>query len=601
MSIVSAWLERIQHVADGEQVDAGITGRPTRQLEQNLRHIKDLLELSLLGQALVARDVALISTVSVGQPVYWNAANARFEPALASVEFDTDLQTLVGTAQSQVLGVVWRKSGTTLGDVVLNGFVELDISTALGDDETVEAGRYFLSGATAGHLVRSRASLSVPVLHAMGDGHVFVWPQWRQWAEDHEHFKVDLVCRPAGDHTPPAINGRHTITDTDAALQGWLPADHASFAGKAPAGAAFGYNLAAHSALRRLWPPFPADAATLVWDKGLDHVGGTEIPAALAIVDEHGIWWMSNCYGDVPWPADFSFADGDTDDGVSVSESLMCPRPEEMRLTVYFSRVLYDARRTMVTSLRAAEDSIIRVYGCDEEPASTGDLIVDADLGLAISDTNATGHVVLKNIVDDEFTQGPVTEGLIVTGDGLAISSTAQRTLAGNVTLHQGRITLSMEADPVDRELVPVLTRLQDTKERYENGIVYIGFPASYITSVLRVYNVPPEGIATANPLEFRITLLGTAAGTLPALTAAYRRIPRGSTTQAALPSSNTALTLGAMPTLSAGNRYVEIKSNTITVDPGDTLQIILTRGSADSYAGEVGLIRLAAVPLPPT
>ena len=91
--------------------------------------------------------------------------------------------------------------------------------------------------------------------------------------------------------------------------------------------------------------------------------------------------------------------------------------PEQMRLTVYFSRTLYDAARTLVTSLRAAPGSIIRVYGCDEQPASTGDLTIDADLGLAIATDTQDGYLAIKGIANNKFQRGPVVEGLIVAGD----------------------------------------------------------------------------------------------------------------------------------------------------------------------------------------
>ena len=47
------------------------------------------------------------------------------------------------------------------------------------------------------------------------------------------------------------------ITDADDNLAGWLPADHASFNGKAPHGAQFGYNFKQHSSLANSWPPLP--------------------------------------------------------------------------------------------------------------------------------------------------------------------------------------------------------------------------------------------------------------------------------------------------------------------------------------------------------
>jgi len=599
---MTSFREQIQHVADGEPVDASATSRPTQQLEQNTRYLRDLLELSLLGQVIVAHELALDPTLLPGQVVYWNPDNARCEAAIASTVFDTTVETLVGTPQSEVLGVLWTKSGTTTGDIVLSGWLKLDITNAL-NGQPLAAGRYFLSGQTPGMLVRSRASLSVPVLQATGDGYVLISPQWRQWAEDHEHFRIPLYCNPAGDASPPAHGNPHTITSPDPSVPGWLPAHHAVFAGKAPPNAAFGYNMAAHPELNRLWPPFPADAATLIWDKGLDTTGGTEVPLGhngLAICDKNGIWWLSNCYDDVPWPPDFYFHDGHTSESISASISeIECPRALEMHLTVYFNRALYDAARTMVTSLRAAPNSIIRVYGCDNLPASTGDLIVDADLALAINETNQPGHLVLKTITDNKFQQGPVIEGIIRGSDNLQISSTNPQVISGQI-VHQGILTMGIAADPIDRELPPVLTRLQDTKERYEGGIAYIGFPQNYQSTILRVYQVPPDGIADGTKVEVRITLLGTVTGALPDLTVSYRRIPRGSLTPQALPASDTTLTLASLPSLSVGSQYVEGKTNQFAIAAGDTLQLVITRLSGDGYAGELGIIRAAAVLIAP-
>lgn len=600
---MTSFLNEIQHVEDGEPVDAGATSRPTQQLEQNLRALKDLVELSLLGQVIVAHELAIDPTLQPGQIVYWNAENARCEAALASTVFDSTLQTLVGTPMSEVLGVLWTKLGATTADIVLGGWIKLDITNAL-DGADLVAGRYFLSGQTPGMLVRSRASLSVPVLYATGDGYVFIAPQWRQWAEDHQHFRIPLYCNPAGDYSPPVVNHRHTITNPDPDIPGWLPADHAIFDGKAPPNAVFGYNIKLHPELNRLWPPFPPEAGTLIWDKGEDETGGTEVPLGhngLAILDRHGIWWLSNCYGDVPWPPNFYFDDGSTDDGFSesVSTEVECPRALEMKLTIYFNRALYDASKTMVTSLRAAPNSIIRVYGCDNLPASTGDLIVDAVLALAIDETNQSGHLVLKTIVDNKFKQGPVVEGIIRTSDDLIITSTHPQTIGDDI-VHQGIISIGIAADPIDRELPPILTRLSDTKERYESGIAYIGFPTNFKSSILRVFQVPPDGIASGTKIEIRVTLLGTATGALPDLTMGYRRIPRGTGTPQVLPTTDTALTLGALPSLSVGSKYVEAKTEQFTIAAGDTLQLVITREASDGYAGEIGIIRTAAVLIAP-
>lgn len=592
---MSSWLDRIQHIIDSEPVDAGAAGRPDRQLEQNLRHLKELIELSLLGQALVASDVTVSPDVQIGQPVFWNADTARAELAMAKIHFDPVLGTMVSDPEAEVLGTVWRKSGATLADIVIIGWIELDISNAV-TGETL-AGQYFLSGAEPGKLVRGRPSLSVPVLFSDGRGKVLIRPSVRNWTEDHGHFKFDLTCAPAGDHAPPSPGDPHVITDADDSLPGWLPADDASFNEHAPAGAKFGYNLAAHPGLSGLWPPFPTSAASLTLDRGENYVGGTEVPTGdnlgVAVIDQYGIWWMTDCYGDVPWPTDFTFENGS--EAVDEGQISDCPRPEIMRLSLHFSKTQFDAADTMVTSLIAAPDSILRVTGCSGETARTGDLMIDAVLSLLISNQTDAGHMVLKNIgTDNKFTRGPVVEGITVSGSGLTAESTATEGSGGSA-IHRGRVLLTISLSPADKELQPGIVRLSDTKERFENGIPYVGFPVGYASSVRLRFDVPPDGVAEDTNLTCRLVWLGTTAGTPPTMAASYRVIPAATETPAELPTTDTDFDMPAPPVLADGGQYYLLALPAVVVNPGDTLLLELSR-PIDAYAGEMGLLRCTAV-----
>jgi len=591
---MSSWLERIQHLVDQEPVDAGTAGRPDRQLDQNLQHLKDLIELSLLGQAIVAPDVTVSSDVLVGQAVFWNTETARAEQSLAKVEYDPALQTLVSSPEAEVLGVVLRKSGSTLADIVIMGWVELDIANAVNGD--VVSGRYFLSGVEPGKLVRNRPSLSIPVLFADGQGRVLVMPIARSWLEDHGHFRFELTCAPAGDHAPPSPGDPHVITAADSALLGWLPADDASFDGHAPDGAKFGYNLAAHTALNGLWPPLPLAAASLTWDKGQDGVGGTEVPIGdlgLVVIDQYGIWWMSDCYGDVPWPTDYTFDDGS--ETVDEGELGDCPRPELMRLSLHFSRTLFNAANSVVTSLRAKSGSILRVTGCDGEAASTGDLEVNAILSLLLDAEDAPGHLAIKSINEDgKFDRGPIVEGLIVVGSGLTAASTAPEVIE-SVTVHRGRVTLTISLSPADKELAPAIVRLSDTRDRMENGVPYVGFPAGYAASIRLRYDVPPDGVTADNPLSLKLIWLGTLAGQPPTLTVTYRVIPAATGSPQTLPASDTSLTMPTPPVLASASQYYLATVPGIEVNPGDTVLVTIAR-PVDAYAGEMGLIRATAV-----
>ena len=111
-------------------------------------------------------------------------------------------------------------------------------------------------------------------------------------------------------------------------------------------------------------------SVAILWDKGEDLVGATEVPlgaTGAAIVDANGIWWMSNCRGDVPWPENIN----------TEITANNCPREEKMRVVLVFLRLLLGNNRRVVTSLDKDPVSPIQITNCDGIPAQTGDLKLD--------------------------------------------------------------------------------------------------------------------------------------------------------------------------------------------------------------------------------
>ena len=578
---------RIQHVDPNERVDAGITSRPTRQLEEGLNALQDQVALMADGEALILRDVTLHSSTVVGTPTYWEAAQVRMSPAFPAVSYDPDSGSINTQASARVRGIVFRKESSTLGDVLIYGRVQLDISSVvLG---TGGAGLYYLHPTVAGKLTKTRPVLAVPVLEVLGDGKVFVNPVIKSWVDEHVHSVRSLVCRPAGDHTPPGGGGTHTVTGADVSLPGWLPANHASFSGNAPAGAKFGYNLAADAETLALWPPTPVDAVCLIWDKGLNRVGGTELPlgtGGAVIVDTNGIWWMSNCNADVPWPNE-TFVDGVS---TATPSGDACPRPETMRLRLYMNRATLSGDRTIVTSLTTAPNSVLTITDCYGNAATRGDLVIAADLRLLEStETDEAGYIVHKRIGDDgKVRRGPVVEGFNIVGGNFEVDGEYDE----ERDVYQGLVTITFTADPAAKELRPILTALTQAKQRStDNRGSVIAFEKGYPASIVCMFHVPAAGLSAATPMRVRTTLIGTAAGQLPGLTVSYRIIPRGTTTPATLPSSSTTLSLGTMPTLTVADQFVELQTGTFNVDPGDHVILKVQRAHDDSYNGEVQIL----------
>ena len=625
------WLNNIKHVTPGEPVEAGVVARPDRALADRTEYLRNRLDASELGRAVFDTDATIAPDVLPGQPVFWNATTQRYEKALAAVENNALMQTLVTVPSSDCVGLCFTKKSATLGDIVLQGIVRFapsqpgavsDLGKAISG--TITPGKYYLSSVEAGKLVKQRPPVTVTVCHVLGPKDacsadtpwVIVAPQTRDFLEDHIHYRFELVCRPAGTHNPTtaASSGRHTITSPSADREGWLPADHASFNGKAPTGAAFGYNLAQHESLSNIWPPLPIQAAAVLWDKGLDHVGATEIPLGengLCVVDANGIWWMSDCYGDVPWPATLS-TDGTTDAESMPSQGSEpeCDRYEHMRVSVVFLRMVFGNDRSVVTSLQPDTNSPITVKNCYGVSSKTGDLYLGLNIQLIDDATEVSGGRVYKQITDNfRFRKGWVAEGLRVGTGPLTLSGTHSRVLSaaektalglpsGDTSLlHQGLVTVSYDDQLVEREISPQIIRLSDTVERLYQDIPYLGFPDGQ-NSLLRVrLNVPGANLGESLNMKIRAQLFGRNTAVLPTMTMTYRILPRPAAGGTALPVSDTALTFTVPASSINIDTAVEVESAAFAVQEGDTVLVTLSRnGASDDYGAEVGLLRMTGI-----
>lgn len=596
-----SFTELLKLVSNGDKVAAGTLNRILQVLDTNTKYLKDLFDAAELASAVFARDVIVEPSANIGMPVYFNAAAGRYERAIARAEVDTTTGALKTSVTTNVWGIVHSKKNNAIADILLFGVSTLDLTASVGESAP-EAGVYYLSSSEAGKLVNQEPPVSVAVLITDGEGTVFVNPKFGNILTDHVHYKFELQCVPAGDHTPPLVGERHEITNPDSSIEGWLPADHAVFGNKAPIGAAFGYNLSA-SNLSLVWPPLPVTSAYLEWDKGLDaDVGFTGVPLGsdgLVVIDTNGIWWMSDCYGDVPWPATLDTTA--SEDSSSSSSYLECPRDLHMRLILWFNKMSFQTSNTVVTSLTISDDSdhilSLKCLGTDDD-ANTGDLELGIDLNLATTTETEPGHVVIKALEDNEFKAGPVVEAIVAGSSNVSLSSTAQ-----TGSNHQGTVTISVAQTILGGELPIETVRMDGTELSYVEDITGIAFPRNKDTAYRAKVSVP-AGISSSVDISLRFWLLAETAGTLPPLTLTARVVPRPNPTgvPVALPTTDSAVTLdfGSITTtiVSPGDgKYVEITSDAISADPGDAIWFTLSRnGSGDSYNDDVHVIDQRAV-----
>lgn len=601
-------LERfIKFIKEGESVSPGTPNRPLQQLDQNIQYLWELITAAELGSTVYARQQTVLSTMEVGQPAYLNSTTQQFEPAYAATETDDLTGYLTVPEQAQVWGIVAEKHNATLADILLFGYITADISAAisdseLNDDGSVPAGIWYLSGSSVGQLTMQQPPVSVPVLKTDTAGGVFVNPKFVDFLENHRHYVFDLEMVPAGDVTPPAVGGTHTITSADSLQVGWLPADDAIFEGNAPAGALFGYNLSQNPDLNGIYPPIPLQSACVqmqrpsIWDTNLERKWyGQQLMEDLVVVDRNGIWWMSNCYDEVPWATDL-----DSASSASASLGDCDPESKDYSLKLYYTRVNFATDNTVVRSLKSLDDRLTITCAGKDSEATTGDLEIDLDLTLMIGDQNLPGYIVFKSFdaETNQFRLGPVAEGVYATSSNVLLTSPLQ-TVIGGKTVHHGPIGVGVVSQAT-QELSSQLVRLDGvTEENYP--VLYLGMPNDDATSYVVKFEVPSDAPENSE-FSFRPRIIGRAAGTLPQLTVSYYKTARpadGLNTPVLVTQTYVGMTIVTIATLAAANEAVEAVSDAVSVDPGDIVYVKVERTPedvSDSYGGELGIMQQVGV-----
>ena len=564
---------KIDHVQAGEPGKASVVSRPDKQLQQSLDYLKGLVDSTLIGKALFIREVAFEPSVSVGQPVYYNDVTSRFERAFADVVVDAVAGTTKPASSAFVRGIVYSKTSSIAGDILVMGTGTVDISAAVSG--TVGTGKYYLSGSTSGMLETQEPPISVFVLERYSNGEVTVLPDTNNFVKDHTHLKYELYQTYA----------------YDATQTGWLPAVDAVFNSNAPTGAKYGYNLSQHTAVERNLPLYPLDAAESIWDRSDGNFGNVIPSGANGLVKftSHGIWWMTDVVGLRPWDV------FDTGSSFTGSTGVAADVPSSLKL--YFLRMTFGNQNSTVTKLETLKPTTLKVLNADGNAATTGDLRLDLDLDFTQADTAETGFQVVKTFdaTTQNLKRGPVAEGILA-GTNIAITSTSSTTTTSGV-LHQGYVTVSNTVGLAGAELAAELVRLDDVRERFTGSVMYLGFPAVIASGIDVKFKIPPADLPASSSVKLRILCIQDTVATVPTLTLKTINIARPAAgTAIVLPTTQTTVALTAgISAATAINDTFEMESAAISVTAGDTLFCRIDRPT-NSDTAEIGIIRIGAV-----
>jgi hypothetical protein len=582
--------------ADGQSVNAAVTGLPLQQLAERTDSLQQVMLNAQFGSTLFSRNQPVTSDSLPGMAVYrgndgnWNKAVFAFS-ADSKGDYSIDITSWVG-------GVIAAKSSSTLADIATMGEWVLSGSqlAAVCESGTAETGQLFLSSNRAGFLTSLTPPVGIQVAFCSGPDadanyHLLVGALPRNLVESHIHYRVPLTMAAINPATTGAVGWVNTTT-----YASWFSTNNIPI----PAGAVWYYLVDNDLKLSRLWPPSPIGVAELQRNGVAMRLDGT---GAEALINYYGIWYFSATY-----PPTGS-------QSVGASAGLFIVGGEPDRIDLLFIRQF--GKTQVVTSLDAADATVV-ITDPTGIPANTGALQIRAQLPLDPSD-NWPGALAIKQVNKMVQQRGIVLEGIkTASGSGLVISGgtpvsegldidgnaiAATGFIGGRLTLGFDNPTFVFEdsLDAVAFDNVDVTEQVNGT------GIFGFLFRQNQDGSVQGRCKVPHRGVPTGGcNLVIEMTVLAKASGTLPVMSVTLYKLPEPNEVCGdvayvlSLPVSSTTfndMDLGSCSgtafTVSAG-QYLKHTSDPVTVLPGDTLCFTFTRlGSSDGYSGDLAILDL--------
>ncbi len=558
----------IDLIQDGKPVDAATTNKPITELAQRTQALKEVQDSLEAGSLLRVSGVVLESGMAIGTSVYLDT-DSVFKPAQVVLA-----DTAAGGAaakESYVFGVILSKDTDTSGIVAMVGRIpSVDISSSDWANVMVggvyAAGHYFLSDEDPGKITTDPGALAIYVGQALTDGSFLLRAAPPVYGA-HTHYHFTILGKPAGTANTPGVGDPQSITVPDDTQRGWLPV--ASFnPDNVPVGAVFGYNIAHEdeAALAAVFPPIPVASSFF-------EQGGAFLDTDLITVNDFGIWWMDDSYGNAPWPTDYV----DT----SIAEDI----------EAWFTRLLAATSGGIVQRLENHPSSVLEIQLVD----ANGVAAVDGKLKMLVQtilanagDTDA-GVLALKNVTGGTFVRGPVASR-IKPGAGITVTSSYGDTAAG----FYGAVTIAASSsDALQGNADSV--NLHNARLDEINDVQMVTLPVGRTATPVFTLNLSRLASAT-NTMRFKLWLYSTATGTIPAgFEVEYKVIPV-SATNTALPTSWTTLTSISGTAIVASQALEITMAPSVTgVTAGSVVLLRVTRDAAtsDGFGGNLGLIRV--------
>lgn len=311
--------------------------------------------------------------------------------------------------------------------------------------------------------------------------------------------------------------------------------------------------------------------------------GFERMPEAVVRMDVNGIWWMTDCYNEVPWPTNL-----DTANPTSESLTESCPvNIGDVIIDLWYTNQLFFTNDSAVLSLRGKAGSgiVFRCVNTDDEKA-VGHLEADLSLGLLVDDRELEGNSVVKNFDGNIPVLGPVVESVMSASAEISVTEATP----GNLVL-QANLDIAGTEFPVDT------VRLDGVGEEFFSDVLALGFPSGRASEFRGRIRVPSHlTLPSGTQMKIRFWVLGRVADTIPAnvFTVTRRNLTKPTavlTDKVALPLTDTALPMTTGAVIGSANEYILMETDPFDIATGDKVLFTLSRSASDGYSGELQII----------
>lgn len=561
-----------------------------QQLQQNIAFLSEVMQTVREGSALIGYNAEIDADsspdIEVGSPVYYDTTAGKFKLSKLSVTMVGEVY--VAEPSSEVWGIVLKKCSDSRAHLLLDGLAAINMQASTGDP--TPEGKYYLSRNVGQMQSTPDNMLRQPVFLGTGDGEILFRPFF---ADNYPRFvprQVSLTPGVAGTASTSGTNWVFSGPDSNQA--GWLPANHAVFGGKAPVGAYAGYNFSQDPDIADVWPPLHPRESRLLVDPGGNRSRGyfTILGADndRCVVNSDGIWWMTNCVGQMPW--DF-LADG-------AENQTVCPKslPRRLWIESQFAGQLVTDPNTL-NSLRSKIPWLKVFAAGTQTPAVRGDLELALSEQDWIRETPLDfSHLALKGLDSGQFTRGPVVTTIRSNSPSLQITGGHDMSDEGDPEKRAGELVLSLNA-AADTDVLPLRSQLFGATTESFRETMATGFRAGVDSSAVFEMHIP-KAVQSGSELGIVITFLAAETINFPSgFAVRVMRIPEttGNDSEEIPSYQNLSFPNYPQGQQLAANHYRTTLTNKLAVAGGDRLYIKLSRaGVSDGVGGMLQVLGIS-------